>query len=163
MAKALGLLILVLAFFLAACAAPETVRVERVIDGDTIVIEGGERVRYIGIDTPELSPAPEHYAEEARQRNVELVAGKQVRLERDISDRDRYGRLLRYVYVDEVFVNAALVQEGYARARDYPPDSKRSIYFARLEREAKRDGRGMWAKQNTKIGQPAMVALSLVP
>lgn len=138
-------------------------RVVQVIDGDTIVVEGGERVRYIGIDTPEISPIPEYYGPEARQRNIDLVAGKRVRLERDVSDRNGYGRLLRYVYVDGVLVNAVLSQEGYARARDYPPDSKYADDFARLEREARRAGRGMWARQSIEVGQPRWAALPLVP
>jgi len=104
--------------------AQDTFRVIEVIDGDTIVIEGGERVRYIGIDAPEMGPPPEPFAVEAWQTNRELVEGKAVRLERDVSATDRYGRLLCYVYVDATFVNAELVRQGLARARAYHPDTK---------------------------------------
>ena len=92
-------------YLLVGCSAPpETAKVIQVIDGDTITVEGGYRVRYIGIDTPETHPVPEAYGTEAWQVNRQLVAGREVRLEQDKSNTDKYGRLLRYVYVDDVFV-----------------------------------------------------------
>ena len=118
--------------------------VTQVIDGDTIVIEGNYHVRYIGIDTPEVRPQPEAFGIEAWQANRQLVEGKEVRLERDVSETDKYGRLLRYVYVDSVFVNAELVREGLARAIAYPPDTKHQDYLERMEAEARKAGRGMW-------------------
>ena len=132
---------------LCACGPPaDTVRVIEVIDGDTIVIEGGERVRYIGVDTPEVGPPAQPFALEAWQANRELVEGKIVRLEQDVSETDRYGRLLRYVYVGNTLVNAELVMRGLARARDYPPDTKYQEYLDKMETMAKRAGRGIWAK-----------------
>ena len=132
---------------LSGCQSPpDTAKVIQVIDGDTIVIEDGSRVRYIGIDTPEVYPRAEDFGMEAWQSNRELVAGKNVRLERDVSDTDRYGRLLRYVYVNGVFVNAELVRQGLARARAYPPDTKYHSYLEELETEARQAGRGIWAK-----------------
>lgn len=124
----------------------EIVRVERVVDGDTIVVAGGERVRYIGMDTPEMGAKPrECFADQATAKNVELVGGQEVALRRDVSERDRYKRLLRYVYLlDGTFVNAALVQQGYATAATFPPDVKFSDYFVGLEREARSAGRGLW-------------------
>lgn len=119
----------------------EIAKVERVIDGDTIVIAGGERVRYIGIDAPE---AGEPFHDEAKEFNERLVAGKLVKLEKDISDRDSYGRLLRYVYVDGIFVNGELVKNGYALAKKYPPDTKYQAYLERMESEAKQSRRGLW-------------------
>ena len=116
------------------------------IDGDTITIEGGYRVRYIGIDTPEVYPAVEAFGIEAWQANRRLVEGKEVRLERDVSETDKYGRLLRYVYVDGVFVNAELVKQGLARVRAYPPDTKYQAHLDKMEAEAREAGRGMWAK-----------------
>ena len=116
------------------------------VDGDTITIEGGYRVRYIGIDTPEVYPQPEAFGGEAWQANRRLVEGKEVRLERDVSETDKYGRLLRYVYVDGVFVNAELVKQGLARAKAYPPDTKYQAYLEKIEAEAREAGRGMWAK-----------------
>ena len=125
---------------------PTTARVIEVIDGDTIVIEGNYRVRYIGIDTPEVHPQVEAFGLEAWQANRELVEGKIVRLEPDVSEADKYGRLLRYVYVDDIFVNAELVRQGLAYAQAYPPDTKHQDYLEKLEQEAKQDGRGIWAK-----------------
>ena len=127
-------------------ALPDTARVTQVIDGDTIIIAGGFRVRYIGIDAPEVHPTTEVFGIEAWQANRDLVEGKTVRLERDVSDTDRYGRLLRYVYVDNTFVNAELVRRGLARAKAYPPDTKHQDYLQALETEARHAGRGIWAK-----------------
>jgi len=103
-------------------------------------------VRYIGIDTPEIYPQSEPFGREAWQANRRLVEGKRVRLERDVSETDKYGRLLRYVYVDGVFVNAELVKQGLARAKAYPPDTKYQDYLRQMETEAREAGRGMWAK-----------------
>ena len=121
-------------------------RVTQVIDGDTITIEGGYRVRYIGIDTPETYPKIEDFGVEAWQANRQLVEGKVVRLERDVSETDKYGRLLRYVYVDDIFVNAELVTQGLAQAKAYPPDIKYQGYLEELETAARQASRGMWAK-----------------
>lgn len=127
----------------------EEARVARVIDGDTIELAGGARLRYLGIDTPELAsgrrPA-EPYAREAMEMNRRLVEGKRIHLERDVSERDRFGRLLRHVYVDGVLVGAELVREGAAQAKTYPPDVRYRPCFRLLEREARGDGRGLWAQ-----------------
>ena len=103
-------------------------------------------MRYIGVDTPEIYPQPEPFSKEAWQTNRSLVEGKRVRLERDVSETDKYGRLLRYVYVDGVFVNAELVKQGLARAKAYPPDTKYQDYLGKMEVEAREAGRGIWAK-----------------
>jgi micrococcal nuclease len=131
-----------LLLLLTACTEPQTnVKVTGVIDGDTIIIEGGYRVRYIGIDTPEKDQA---YYEKAKQINRELVHNKTVRLERDTTDKDRYGRLLRYVYVEDIFVNAEIVKRGYAYSMTYPPDTKYQVYLEAMEQEARLTRRGMW-------------------
>jgi len=142
----LSVVVLFLCLLVGCSAPPETAKVIQVIDGDTITIEGGYRVRYIGIDTPEVHPVPEAYGTEAWQVNRQLVEGKEVRLERDVSETDKYGRLLRYVYVDDVLVNAELVRLGLAEAKGYPPDIKYQDYLEKMEAEAKKAGRGMWAK-----------------
>ncbi len=140
-------IVLICPIGIAGCISPpETAAVIQVIDGDTIIIEGDYRVRYIGIDTPEIRPTVEAYGLEAWQANRELVEGKEVRLERDVSETDRYGRLLRYVYVDDVFVNAELVRQGLAEVKFYPPDTKYQDYFEELEAAARKAGLGMWAK-----------------
>jgi len=131
-------------------------KVSKVVDGDTIHLDSGETVRYIGIDTPELSKQKECFADESTEKNKELVLGKTVRLEKDISEADRYGRLLRYVYVvppsqdatvrREVFVNEYLVREGYANAVTYPPDVKFADLFRQAENDARENNRGLWGK-----------------
>ena len=123
------------------------VKVTRVIDGDTIEIEGGERVRYIGIDTPEtVDPRKpvQCFGIEASKKNKELVEGKNVRLEKDITDKDKYGRLLRYVYIDNLFINLELVKQGFAFSYTYPPDIKYQAEILAAEAEAREANRGLW-------------------
>jgi micrococcal nuclease len=129
-----------------------TGEVVRVVDGDTIRVHLGdrtERVRYIGIDTPEsVKPGTpvQCYAERASQANAALVAGRRVRLVADAERRDRYGRLLAYVYrePDGAFVNAALVRDGYARTLTIPPNVAHAGDFSRLAGQARQAGRGLW-------------------
>lgn len=126
------------------CAA-----VARVIDGDTIKLVNGERVRYIGIDTPELhhpKKLVEYLAKEAKEFNQKLVGGKVVRLEFDVEKRDKYGRLLAYVYVGNTFVNARLLEEGYAQILTIPPNLKYADEFLKLQRKAREENRGLWAE-----------------
>jgi micrococcal nuclease len=126
--------------------------VVRVVDGDTIRVRLGdrtERVRYIGIDTPEsVKPGTpvQCYAKRASAANEALVAGQRVRLVGDVEHRDRYGRLLAYVYRagDGAFVNALLVRDGYARTLTIAPNVAHAAEFARLARGAREAGRGLW-------------------
>ena len=136
----------IVTLFSACISPPDIARVIKVVDGDTIIIEGNYQVRYIGMDTPEIQPNVEPFAMEAWEVNRRLVAGKEVRLERDVSQTDKYGRLLRYVYVNDVFVNAELVRQGLAEAKAYPPDTKHHDHLERVEAEAREAGRGMWGK-----------------
>jgi len=125
----------------------ETFKVTRVIDGDTIEIETGERVRYLGIDTPEtVDPRKpvQCFGTEAAKKNKELVEGKEVRLEKDITNKDKYGRLLRYVYVGDIFVNLELVKQGFATSYTYPPDVKYQKEILAAEEEAREANRGLW-------------------
>lgn len=130
--------------------AGEEARVRRVYDGDTIEVEfrgETERVRYIGIDTPEMSdprPAIEEMAREAAAANRALVDDRAVRLEFDVQERDRYGRLLAYVWVGDTLVNERLVRDGFARAGSYPPNVRRQDRLRRAERAAREDGRRLW-------------------
>ena len=120
---------------------PDRAQVVRVIDGDTIEVNlAGKlyKVRYIGIDTPETG---EWMGPEATAKNEELVGGKVVRLEKDVSETDRYGRLLRYVWVGDLMVNAELVWLGCAQVSTYPPDVKYADCFLRLQRDAREAGR----------------------
>lgn len=131
----------------AAALLPEGVaaQVVRVIDGDTIevMLEGrAYRVRYIGMDTPERG---DWYYQEATAANALMVADQTVILVKDVSETDRFGRLLRYVYLqDGTFVNAELVRQGYAQVATYPPDVAHQELFVALQREARETGVGLW-------------------
>ena len=122
----------------------EQALVVQVIDGDTVELADGRYVRYLGIDTPELGEA---YSSEASDRNRELVEGKTVELQRGKRDQDEFGRLLRYVYVDGVFVNAELVAQGYARAYIFDPDERYSQILVQLEQYAKMREQGLWSNE----------------
>jgi micrococcal nuclease len=136
------ILFLLVTLLSAACQQPSDVTVvTQIVDGDTIAIKGGHYVRYIGVDAPEKG---EFYYAEAKQMNEELVAGKKVRLERDISDKDSYGRLLRYVYIGDDFINAEMVRQGCAWAIAYPPDVKYQVYLEAMEKEARQSKLGIW-------------------
>ena len=124
-------------------------KVTRVIDGDTFEIEGGKKVRMIGMDTPETVDPNRKvgcFGPEASVKTKELLTGATVEMEQDISDTDRYGRLLRYVYKNGVFINDLLVREGYAIIATYPPDVKYVDIFHQAETEARKNNRGLWGK-----------------
>ncbi|MFH1868641.1 MAG: thermonuclease family protein, partial [Candidatus Omnitrophota bacterium] len=111
----------------------------------------GDKVRYLGIDTPELHHPhkviiPGYLAKEAQQFNEKLVSGKKVRLEFDSRKKDKYGRLLAYVYVGDVFVNARMIEEGYARLLIIPPNVKYADEFLKLQEKARSEKRGIWSK-----------------
>ena len=134
----------------ASAIAGDLVKVVRVIDGDTFVIETGERVRLIGIDTPETvhpSKPVEFYGKEASNFTKQLIEGKRLRLEYDQQRKDRYGRVLAYAFLDSTFINAKLIQEGYAHAYTRFP-FKYSEEFREYEREAMRKGVGLWRAVN---------------
>ena len=137
-------------------------QVTRVVDGDTIkvLIDGVEyRVRYIGIDTPEINHPTlgvEPFGPEASQANSELVEGKTVWLEKDVSETDRYGRLLRYVYVDDVMVNEVLLRRGLARVATFPPDVKYVDRFLDIQRAAQEADLGMWGAEFTPTPESSL-------
>lgn len=145
----LSLLVLSLGACLPASTDTDTISVTIVIDGDTVVISTGEKIRYIGIDTPEVFPE-EPFGQEATRANRELVLGKAVRLEKDVSETDNYDRLLRYVWVDDTMVNVEMVRRGLAVAKSYPPDTKYQELLKAAEAEAKLAGRGMWAQDTAQ-------------
>jgi len=144
-------------------------RVVHVVDGDTIDVNlGGKifRVRYIGVDTPETvhpSQPVECMGREASAFNKQLVEGKIVRLEKDISETDKYGRLLRYIYVGETFVNAELVRQGLAQVSTYPPDVKYQDLYLQLQREARAAGRGLWGGACESFAVPPATVVSAPP
>ena len=124
----------------------------RVVDGDTIIVDrgrGGERLRYVGIDAPRGEAARRRvHGAEASAANDALVGGREVVLERDVSDRDRFDRLLRYVWLHEgqgwLLVNLELVRQGYASAVSFPPDIWLRGELRSAERVARDAGLGLW-------------------
>ncbi len=128
--------------------------VTRVIDGDTIEIETGDRVRYIGMNTPEtVDPERpiECFGKEASAYNHKLVAGKKVRLVSDVTDKDKYGRLLRYVYLEDgTFVNLKLVEDGYANVMTIPPNVAKAEEFRKAEQSARDAALGLWMSCSRK-------------
>lgn len=127
-------------------ARPTDATVIRVVDGDTIEVDIGGmafEVRYIGIDSPEAS---DPLGAEATEVNRSLVEHNTVQLVKDTSELDDSDRLLRYVYVGELFVNAEIVRLGYARAVSYPPNVTHDDLLAQMELEARQAGVGLWAE-----------------
>ena len=143
--------LLLLAIFSTPCLGREYT-VSKVIDGDSIVLDTGEQVRYLGIDTPELGKkagGPQFYAKEATTFNKQLVLLKKVRLEFDAERHDAYGRLLAYVFVKDLFVNGELVRRGYAKAMIKPPNVKYKDLLIRYQKEAMSKEIGLWQEKKS--------------
>ena len=123
-------------------------RVLRVVDGDTIVVDILGKIRLIGMDTPEtVDPRRpvQYYGKEASDATTRMALGRLVRVERDVEERDQYGRLLAYIWLpDGKMLNAELVRQGYARVYTFPPNVKYEATFVRLERDARNHDRGLW-------------------
>jgi len=131
--------------------------VARVVDGDTFELTDGRKVRLIGVNTPESTTRHEEYGKEASNYTSSKLTGKQVWLQKDVSETDRYGRLLRIVWLqipnDDMneseirskMFNANLVLNGYAEPSTYPPDVKYAEYFRKFAREAREKEVGLWA------------------
>lgn len=137
----------------------EKVVVSRVVDGDTVVLSDGRRVRFIGVDSPESTKTVEFYGREASTYTKSQLTGKTVYLEKDVSETDKYGRLLRYVWLSlpseisdseirSKMYNAILVLEGYAQSGTYPPDVKYQEYLTRYNSEARSMDKGLWNTDN---------------
>lgn len=125
--------------------------VKRVIDGDTFELSNGKKVRLIGVNTPETvkpnSPV-EYYGKEASNFTKSTLTGKTVYLEKDAGDTDKYGRLLRYVYLEDgKMFNEILVTEGYASVMTIQPNVKYQKLFVNAERDAREHNRGLWNKK----------------
>ncbi|MDD5166876.1 MAG: thermonuclease family protein [Candidatus Omnitrophica bacterium] len=136
--------------------------VKRVVDGDTLLLESGERVRLIGIDTPEMHESDKLYRDSQKTKVVtsaikklgkrayeftkKLAEGKRVSLEFDLEKHDRYKRLLAYVFLKEdgTFLNAEIVKQGYASLLTIPPNVKYQDVFLKLYQEARANKRGLW-------------------
>ncbi|WNS77278.1 thermonuclease family protein [Bacillus sp. DTU_2020_1000418_1_SI_GHA_SEK_038] len=135
----------------------ELVTISRVVDGDTVETSDGRKVRLVGVNTPESTTKTEEYGKEASNYTTSKLEGKQVYLQKDVSDTDRYARYLRIVWLDiptndmdeneirSKMFNADLVLNGYAEPSTYPPDVKYSDYFVKFAREAREQNTGLWA------------------
>ncbi|WP_103105431.1 thermonuclease family protein [Brevibacillus reuszeri] len=152
--------LMMVAIMLGACASsgqPQAngqmeATVKRVVDGDTFELENGEKVRMIGMDTPE-TVKPNHpvepYGKEASNFTKELLTGQKVTLKFDVEPYDKYKRLLAYVYLsDGTFVNEKLVRDGYAHIMTIPPNVAKADLFLEAEREAREQNRGLWGLQD---------------
>lgn len=119
-------------------------KVVKVIDGDTIKLDTGQTVRYIGMDTPEMGKTPQCFASEATQKNKELVEGKEIYLEKDVSEVDKYNRLLRYIWVGDTLVDEVLVRDGFAKIETIQPDIKYQQRLKDAQTLAKNGKVGLW-------------------
>lgn len=150
------ILTLIFTFFAATPAFPQDIyRVDRVVDGDTIALDNGLKVRLIGVDTPETkhpNKPVEYYGKEASAFTTRMCEGKRVRLEYDWEKTDRYGRILAYVFVleggTEIFLNAEIIKQGYGHAYvKYPFKDEYMQAFREYERQARENGRGLWGEK----------------
>ena len=146
------LLLLLLPLLVAGSAAAGSIEgtVVRIVDGDTISVQLADRVekvRYIGVNTPEIHHPIKREGpggREAAEENQRLVGGRHVRLELDVRTRDRYGRLLAYVWAGDTMVNAELIRLGYAQVMTVPPNVRYQDLFVKLQRDAREANRGLW-------------------
>lgn len=141
--------LLLLAAVLPGCGGspcgPSEAKVIRVIDGDTVELEGGTRLRYLLVDTPETSGGVECYGENAKTFNSDLVLNKEVAIHYDVDCTDNFGRTLAYVTVDGQEVNTLLIQRGYGCVLHIPPaGDSRVEEFEALQLDAERANRGLW-------------------
>jgi micrococcal nuclease len=129
--------------------------IKKIVDGDTFWIDNGTakglKVRLIGVNAPESRKTNrkdvEYYGKEAKNYLIKFLSNKRVRLVYDIAPKDRYGRALAYVYLEDgTFLNAHLVKNGYASVMTIPPNVKYADYFVKLQREARLNKRGLWGR-----------------
>ncbi|MCM8773539.1 MAG: thermonuclease family protein [Candidatus Omnitrophica bacterium] len=149
------IVILFLSIFFLSCSSVDNysqIKVKEVIDGDTVILANGKILRYIGIDTPEVrikqdkgfTYDPQPFALEAKEANRKLVENKFVRIEFDVEKNDEHKRLLGYCFVDDLFVNAKLVEDGLAVLYTRPPNVKYADLFVELQKKARLSKKGIW-------------------
>lgn len=146
-----SIVLIIVSLFISNIVHGKEYVVRKVIDGNTIQLDTGEVVKYIGIETPELNlkeGGSEFFAKQASRYNQKLVFMKKVRLEFDKEREDSDGRMLAYVFVKKLFVNAELIKLGYARTHTIPPNDKYKDIFLDYEKKAKQSEKGLW--QETK-------------
>lgn len=162
--KPLVVTTIILSLILTSCAQANyaDILVTKVFDGDTLRLANGEKVRLLGIDAPEMYESDKLYRDaqrsgqdigaimalgrESYQFTKQLVEGKKVRLEFDVQQRDKYGRLLAHVFIPntQLFLNAEIIKQGYAKVMIIPPNFKYGDYFQGLYQEARENKRGLW-------------------
>ncbi|MDP8260218.1 MAG: thermonuclease family protein [Candidatus Gygaella obscura] len=169
--RLLPLIVFIAVFFICGCSSGNLGNdfyiVKKVIDGDTVVLSNGQTLRYIGIDTPETSKkvsgtwqySPKDFAVQAKEFNRRLVDGKKVRIEFDVQKKDKYARLLGYCFVDDVFVNEKLLDEGFAVIFTYPPNIKYVDHFIDAQQKARGLKKGIWQEKNVI---PATIAKKFI-
>lgn len=126
----------------------DNIKVVKITDGDTVVLENGYKIRLIGIDAPELSHngnKAECYSNESTDKLSNLILNKYVKLEKDRTDEDRYKRKLRYIYLDNTLINEVMVKDGFAKSYPYPPDVKYQDQIELAQKSAKSNSIGMWS------------------
>jgi len=166
------ILLLFLLFFI-ACSQPQDyscIKVTEVIDGDTIRLSNGKLLRYIGLDTPEVRIKnngefkydPQPYSLEASEYNRKLVEGKFIRVEFDVDKKDKYGRLLGYCFADDIFVNAKLIEEGYAVLYTRVPNVKYSKEFIEAQKRARRNQKGLWSNFKAVLASQAHLYINQI-
>lgn len=155
--------LLIALFFTLGAFAPETLaadlgrqaQVRWVIDGDTFEVGNGEKIRLIGVDTPEYEPWKgriDAYGRESAEFTKKLLTGRKVRLEFDAEPKDKYDRTLAYVYLESgEFVNLKLLEEGYARAMYIRPNGRHYALFKEAEKKAKNEKKGRWAARSALL------------
>ena len=141
MNKVIFLYFLLIGAIVGCTQQSDTISSIEIIDGDTFRLETGEKVRLIGIDAPELSQPG---GELSREYLAHLICGKRVTLEKGSEDRDRYNRLLRFVYIDDLCINEEMIRQGYAEAR-YLPENPIREYYLQLEIQAETARAGLWS------------------
>ena len=150
MRKNLFLIAIIFSLLLSNIAYAKEYVVKKIIDGNTIQLDTGETVKYIGIEAPKINlkeGGSEFFAKEAKKYNQKLVFMKKVRLEFDQEKTDKEGRTLAYVFVKKVFVNAELVKLGYAKASIIPPNEKYKSMFLDYEKKAMQSEKGLWQEK----------------
>ncbi len=144
-----------------AGTSTEKVIVTKVVDGDTIKISTGQTVRLIGIDTPEITKI-QCYGKEATEATTRLLLDKEITLEKDVSETDRYGRILRYVWLDDKLTNETLVREGFAHSYRYKPDTKYQEIFDIAEAKAREEKKGLWSACTISPTQTSSIPTSTI-
>jgi len=151
----------------------QAIRIKAVIDGDTVILSNNQKVRYIGIDTPETMEktetgfeyAPKPFSEAAKEFNRRMVEGQMVRLEFDVVKRDKYGRLLAYCFINDKMVNAEILRNGLAMLYTMVPNIKYVDLLVKAQQQAREDGLNLWqldkiipaARAANSIGELAVV------